>query len=49
MKNLSGIKTSFNFNVENYAPLEQVAPKEKSELERAKEEAMARMKKEADD
>lgn len=37
MKNLSGIKTSFLFDVMNYAPLQQVAPKEKSELEKAKE------------
>lgn len=49
LKNLSGIKTSFNFNVVNYAPKEQVAPKEKSELERAKEEALARIQKEANE
>jgi hypothetical protein len=37
LKNLSGIKTSFLFDVSNFAPLQQVAPKEKSELEKAKE------------
>ena len=42
LKNLSGIKTSYDFNVNNYAPLEQVAPKEKTELEKAKEEAEKR-------
>jgi mannitol-specific phosphotransferase system IIBC component len=42
---LSGIKTSFEFDVMTFAPLEMVAPKEKSELERAKEEAEARAKK----
>lgn len=46
---MSGIKTSFDFNVFNFAPLEQVAPKEKSELERAKEEAEARSKKKAEE
>ena len=44
MKNLSGIITNFNFNVFNFAPLEMVAPKEKSELEKAKEEAEKRAK-----
>ena len=44
LKNLSGIKTSFHFDVLNYAPLEQVAPKEKSELEKAREEAEMREK-----
>ena len=44
LKNLSGIKTSFNFDVVNFAPLEQVAPKEKSELEKAREEAEMREK-----
>lgn len=42
LKNLSGIKTSFSFDVINFAPLEQVAPKEKSELEKAREEAERR-------
>tara|TARA_B110000285_G_C15124487_1_gene619273 strand:+ start:268 stop:948 length:681 start_codon:yes stop_codon:yes gene_type:complete len=45
LKNLSGIQTHFNFNVQNFAPLEMVAPKEKSELEKAKEEAEVRAKK----
>jgi len=49
LKNLSGIKTSFDFSVINFMPLEQVAPKEKTELERAKEEAEARAKKEAEE
>lgn len=49
LKNLSGIKTSFDFTVYNFAPLEMVAPKEKSELERAKEEAEARAKKKAEE
>jgi len=44
LKNLSGIKTSFNFDVLSFAPLEQVAPKEKSELEKAREEAELREK-----
>ena len=44
LKNLSGIKTSFLFDVRNYAPLNQIAPKEKSELEKAKEEAERRAK-----
>ena len=44
LKNLSGIKTSFLLDVLNFAPLEQVAPKEKSELEKAKEAAEAREK-----
>lgn len=47
LKNLSGIKTSFDLSVVNFAPKEQVAPKEKSELEKAKEEAEARARKEA--
>jgi hypothetical protein len=42
LKNLSGIKTSFLFDVSNFAPLQQVAPKEKSELEKAKEQAEER-------
>lgn len=48
---MSGIKTSFVLDVKNYAPLNQVAPKEKSELEKAKEEAQKRaaMKKEFED
>lgn len=37
LKNLSGIKTTFLFDVTNYAPLQQVAPKEKTELEKARE------------
>jgi hypothetical protein len=41
---LSGIKTSFLFDARNYAPTSQVAPKEKSELEKAKEEAERRAK-----
>ena len=45
LKNLSGIQTHFNFNVQNFAPLEMVAPKEKSELEKAKEELEIRAKK----
>lgn len=51
LKNLSGIKTSFLFDVKNYAPTSQVAPKEKSELEKAKEEAERRAakKKEEDE
>jgi hypothetical protein len=49
LKNLSGIKTSFEFDVLNFAPLEMVAPKEKSELERAKEEAEMRAKARASD
>jgi len=49
LKNLSGIKTAFDFRVMNYMPLEQVAPKEKTELERAKEEAEARAKREAEE
>ena len=44
LKNLSGIKTSFLFDVINFAPLQQVAPKEKSELEKAKEQAEEREK-----
>lgn len=42
LKNLSGIKTNFDFNVNNFAPLEQVAPKEKTELEKAKDDAEKR-------
>lgn len=49
MKNLSGIKTFFNLDIQNFAPKEQVAPKEKSELEKAKEEAELRAKKEAEE
>ena len=49
LKNLSGIKTNFDFNVFNFAPLQMVAPKEKSELERAKEEAEARARKKAEE
>lgn len=33
----------------NFAPLDMIAPKEKSELERAKEEAEARARKEAEE
>ena len=47
MKNLSGIKTAFHFDVTNFAPKEQVAPKERSELEKAKEEAELRAQKRA--
>lgn len=39
---MSGIKTSFLFDVQNYAPTAQIAPKEKSELEKAKDEAARR-------
>lgn len=49
LKNLSGIKTSFHFDVANFAPKEQVAPKEKSELEKAKEEAEARAARRAEE
>ena len=42
LKNLSGIKTSFDFDVLYYMPTHKVAPKEKSELEKAKEEAEKR-------
>lgn len=41
---MSGIKTSFHFDVLSFAPLEQVAPREKSELEKAREEAEKREK-----
>jgi len=44
---LSGIKTAFHFDVSNFAPIEQVAPKEKSGVEKAKEEAELRAKKRA--
>ena len=47
LKNLSGIKTSFLFDVINFAPTDQVAPKEKSGVEKAKEEAELRAKKRA--
>jgi hypothetical protein len=49
LRNSSGIKTSFDLSVLNFAPLDMVAPKEKSELERAKEEAEARARKEAEE
>jgi hypothetical protein len=49
LKNLSGIKTSFLFDANNYAPVNQVAPKEKSELEKAKEEAERRAKEQEED
>lgn len=39
LKNLSGIKTTFDFDVMYFAPTHKVAPKEKSELERAREQA----------
>ena len=39
LKNLSGIKSSFNFDFETFAPLDQATPKDKTELERAREEA----------
>lgn len=42
LKNLSGIRTSFEFDVQFFAPLYKEAPKEKSELEKAKEEAERR-------
>jgi hypothetical protein len=38
LKNLSGIKTTFDFDVQFFAPTYKAAPKDKSELERAKEE-----------
>lgn len=41
--------TNFNFDVSNFAPLQQVAPKEKSELEKAKEEAEMRARKKAEE
>ena len=42
LKNLSGIRTSFEFDVLYYAPTHKEAPKKKSELEQAKEEAERR-------
>lgn len=42
LKNLSGIRTSFEFDVNFYAPACKEAPKEKTELEKAKEEAERR-------
>lgn len=45
LKNLSGIKTTFLFDAIRYAPLQQVAPKEKSELEKAREQIEAESRK----
>lgn len=42
LKNLSGIKTNFEFDIKYFAPLFKEAQKEKSELEKAKEEAEKR-------
>lgn len=42
LKNLSGIQTSFEFDVAYFAPLEKTASKDKSELEKAMEEAALR-------
>jgi len=41
LKNLSGIKTTFNFGSLAFEPLSHVAPQEKSEIQRALEEQEA--------
>ena len=38
LKNLSGIKTSFNFSTITFEPVSHIAPQEKSEIQKAIEE-----------
>jgi hypothetical protein len=45
LKNTSGIKTRFKFHSLKFEPLSHDAPKVKSEVERAREEELARKQK----
>ena len=44
LKNISGIKTKFKFSSETFEPLSHEAPQVKSEIERARDEELAKKK-----